>query len=54
MGEYNPKIGLPEFFEVCALPFGATAAVHGFKRVATALEAILVQEFGIPCTPAAS
>ena len=27
----NPVSGKAEFFEVCAMPFGATAAVHGFN-----------------------
>ena len=32
------------------MPFGATAAVHGFNRVAIALETIITKIFGIPCT----
>ena len=33
-----------------ALPFGASAAVHGFHRAAESLECILAEIFGIPCT----
>jgi len=46
----NPETGEPEFFEICAMPFGASASVHGFNRVSAAIEAILVQILGIPCT----
>ena len=38
------------FFELHALPFGASAAVHGFNRAPMALEHILGSVFGIPCT----
>ncbi len=34
---------------MAALPFGAAAAVHGFNRVAHALEAILREDLGLPC-----
>ena len=46
----NPDTSEVEFFEACALPFGATAAVHGFNRMSQALETILTDIFGIPCT----
>ena len=32
-----------------ALLFGASSAVHSFKRAAQALEPILTEVFGIPC-----
>lgn len=31
------------------IPFGATAAIHGFNRVAIALQTIITKIFGIPC-----
>ena len=37
----NPATGKAEFFEACALPFGAAAAVHGFNRVATSLNYVM-------------
>ena len=46
----NPVSGQVEFFECNALPFGASAAVHGFNRAAMALEKIMMSMFGIPCT----
>ena len=46
----NPDTGHVEFFEMHALPFGASAAVHGFNRAAMAIEHILVKIFGLPCT----
>ena len=46
----TPNTGEVEFFESCAMPFGATAAVHGFNRVSQALDTILVRIMGIPCT----
>lgn len=46
----NPRSGDVEYFESCALPFGAVAAVHGFNRAAQALEDILLGLFGIPRT----
>ena len=42
--------GRLEYFEMACLPFGASAAVHGFNRVAQAIESILKTQFGIPCT----
>lgn len=38
------------FFELHALPFGASAAVHNFNRASMALEHIFASVFGIPCT----
>ena len=32
------------------MPFGATAAAHGFNSVAMAVETIITKIFGIPCT----
>ena len=46
----NPESGRAEFFKVCAMPFGATAAVHASHRLAIALETIVTKIFGIPCT----
>ena len=46
----DPESNQVRFFEMHALPFGATAAVHGFNRAAMALEHILTKLFGIPCT----
>jgi len=45
----NPDNGNVEFFVCNALPFGASAAVHGFNRAALALEHIIMREFGVPC-----
>ena len=41
----NPHQGNVEFFELHALPFGASAAVHGFNRAAMAIEHILTKLF---------
>ena len=49
-GLKNPETNGVEFFTCNALPFGASAAVHGFNRAASAIEAVLVQIFGVPCT----
>ena len=49
-GLKNQDSGQVELFELAALPFGASAAVHGFNRVAHALEAILRDDLGLPCT----
>ena len=49
-GLKNPDTGKAEFFEAHALPFGASAAVHGFNRLAESLETILAELFGIPST----
>ncbi len=46
----NPQSGKEEFFLSKALSFGASSAVHSFTRAAHALETILVECFGIPCT----
>ena len=46
----NPESGEVEFFEVCALPFGATAAVHGFNRCATALNHTAHHVIAAPCS----
>ncbi len=45
----NPTTGEVEYFEANALPFGASAAVHGFNRAVSALEHILQEIFVIPC-----
>jgi len=45
----NPLTESVEYFELHALPFGASAAVHGFNRAAMAIEHILTKVFGIPC-----
>ncbi len=50
LGMKNPKTGEPEYFEMARLPFGASAAVHGFNRVVQAIESILKTQLGIPCT----
>ena len=46
----NPDAGAVEFFFARALPFGATAAVHGFNRAAMALNHLLHENVGVPCT----
>ena len=46
----KPQTGGVEYFEALALPFGASAAVHGFNRTASAINHILQKIFGIPCT----
>ena len=46
----NPITESVEYFELHALPFGASAAVHGFNRAAMAIEHIFTKVFGIPCT----
>ena len=46
----DPDSGKVMFFELHALPFGATASVHGFNKAAMALEHILTGITGIPCT----
>ena len=46
----NPKIDEVEFFEATALPFGAAAAVHGFNRTAMALNHLVHEYAGTPCT----
>ena len=46
----NPDTGKAEFFEANALPFGASAAVHGFHRAAMALEHLLHETMGVPST----
>ena len=46
----NPHSELVEYFEMHALPFGASAAVHGFNRAAMALEHVVTKLFGIPTT----
>jgi len=46
----NPESGEVEFFFAKALPFGATAAVHGFNRAAMALNHLVHAFVGIPCT----
>ena len=45
----NPTTGGVEFFEIPAMPFGVAAAVHGFNRVAVAIEAIVAKIVGVPC-----
>jgi ABC-type transporter lipoprotein component MlaA len=39
-----------EFFIARALPFGAAASVHGFNRAALALNYLLRENVGAPCT----
>ena len=46
----NQETGEVEFFEACALPFGATAAVHGFNRCATALNHTAHRVIAAPCS----
>ena len=46
----DPDSNEVKFFELHALPFGATAAVHGFNRAARAIEHLLNTLLGIPCT----
>ena len=46
----KPESGEVEFFEACALPFGATAAVHGFYRCATALNHTAHHVISAPCS----
>ncbi len=45
----NPDTGATEFFIATALPFGASAAVHGFNRAAMAIDHMLHQYVGVPC-----
>ncbi len=42
--------GRLEYFEMACLPFGASATVHGFNRVAQAIESILKTQLGMPFT----
>ncbi len=46
----NPTSHEVEFFLAKALPFGATAAVHGFNRAAMALNHLAHAFVGVPCT----
>ncbi len=46
----DPTTEAVEFFLVTALPFGATAAVHGFNRAAMALNHLAHHYAGIPCS----
>ena len=46
----NLDTGRAEFFQCTALPFGASAAVHGFNRAAMALDYLLHESVGIRCT----
>ena len=41
----KPGHGKTDFFEANALPFGASAAVHGFNRAAMALECVCALAF---------
>ena len=46
----NPESGEVDFFEACALPFGATAAVHGLNWCATALNHTAHHVIAAPCS----
>ena len=46
----NPNTSETEYFLMRVLPFGATAAVHGFNRAATALNKLLHSFAGAPCS----
>jgi hypothetical protein len=46
----NPDTGEPDFFIASVLPFGASASVHAFNRVATALNHLLHAYLDVPCT----
>lgn len=46
----NPDSGKVEFFLATALPFGASAAVHGFNRAAMAINHMVHEYVGVPCT----
>ena len=46
----NPDIGKVEFFLATALPFGASAAVHGFNRAAMSINHMVHEYVGVPCT----
>jgi len=46
----NPDTGAIEFYQATALPFGASAAVHGFNRAASAVNFLLHSELGTPVT----
>ncbi len=43
----NPDTGATELFIATALPFGASAAVHGFNRAAMAIDHVLHQYVGV-------
>ena len=45
----NPFAGKGEYFEALALPFGSSAAVHGFNRAVVALNVLLHEGLGVPC-----
>ena len=46
----EPDTGEVKFFIARALPFGASAAVHGFNRAAMALNHLVHEYIGVPCT----
>ncbi len=46
----DPDTEEVEFLIATALPFGTSAAVHGFNRAAMALDCLAHQYIGIPCT----
>jgi hypothetical protein len=46
----NPHTNQVEFFIARALPFGASASVHGSNRAAMALNYLLHENVGAPCT----
>ena len=50
IGVLNTDSGKAEFYEMHALPFGASSAVHHFNRASEALEAVLQHIFGVPCS----